>query len=567
VGSSGFESSDPQILESSNPRTRHFASGRSLRTEIARYVFVFVLFGALTAVLTYPQVRHLSTGVNDAGDPLLNAWALAWIAHQLPQEPAHVFDANIFYPERRTLAYSETLLVPGLMTAPLIWSGAGPILAYNLLFLSGFVLSGVGTFLLVRTLTGRSDAAIVSGVLFAFQPFRIDHYAHLQMQLTQFMPLGLWALHRTLAGGRIRDGLLTGLFVACNALSCMYYGVFFGAYIAVLGLALVVGIKGRALRRATPALVAGAVLALAILIPLSRPYFQNRQQLGDRSREVVQIGSAEPRNYLGVSANNWLYAEWRAFGKDEARLFPGLLIVALAIVGLWPPFSRVRIAYLIATVFAFDASLGFNGFVYRVLYEVVLPFRGLRVPARMGILVGLSLSVLAGYGVARLSDALRGRAVRIALPVVLIATAVVEYRSVPLRMYDVPAIPPVYDWLALQPPSVVLELPLDGPDSKDPTYMYFATRHWQPLVNGYSGFFPNSYIEAVDDADHFPDDIAIRHFQRRGVDYVIVHERYYDPDVYREMIRRIDARADLEAVSRSVWEGKELRLYRLRRPL
>jgi hypothetical protein len=41
----------------------------------------------------------------------LNAWAIAWIAPSF-QDPAHVFDANIFYPERRTLAYSE-LLVPG----------------------------------------------------------------------------------------------------------------------------------------------------------------------------------------------------------------------------------------------------------------------------------------------------------------------------------------------------------------------------------------------------------------------------------------------------------------------
>jgi hypothetical protein len=540
--------------------------GRPVRRELALYALVFVLFVALTAVLTYPQVLHLSTGVNDAGDPLLNAWALAWIAHQLPQDPAHIFDANIFYPERRTLAYSETLLVPGLMTAPLLWAGGGPILAYNLLFLSGFVCSGLGTFLLVRSLTGRVDAALVAGVLFAFQPFRIDHYAHLQMQLTEFMPLGLWGLHRTLAAGRLTDGLLTGFFVAANALSCMYYGIFFGAYLVVLGCALMAALRGRRLSRAVAALAAGAALAFAILAPLSRPYFQNRQQLGDRSRELVAIGSAEPRNYLAVSANNWLYAEWRRFGKDEARLFPGLLALALALVAIAPPVPRVRIAYVVALVFAFDASLGMNGVVYPVLYEFVLPFRGLRVPARMGILVGLTLSVLAGYGVARLMTRIRRRRAQIVATVLMLAIAVLEYRSVPLRLYDAPLdVPPVYEWLAGQPPSVVLELPLDGPDSKDPRFMYFSTWHWQPLINGYSGFFPNSYIAAADDADHFPDDIAIRHFQRRGVDYVIVHEEFYDLDVYRDLIRRIEARSEIETVSRSTWEGHEIRLYRLRR--
>ena len=37
---------------------------------------------------------------------------LWWVAHALPRDPGHVFDAPIFVPERRTLAYSEPLLVP-----------------------------------------------------------------------------------------------------------------------------------------------------------------------------------------------------------------------------------------------------------------------------------------------------------------------------------------------------------------------------------------------------------------------------------------------------------------------
>ena len=57
-----------------------------------------LIYTALTAVMTYPQVLHLTDTVHDDGDPLLNAWALAWVAHQLPRAPAHIFDANIFYP-------------------------------------------------------------------------------------------------------------------------------------------------------------------------------------------------------------------------------------------------------------------------------------------------------------------------------------------------------------------------------------------------------------------------------------------------------------------------------------
>ena len=148
------------------------------------FAWTFVLFCALTALMTYPQVLHLRSGLPDVGDPLLNTWALSCVAHQLPVAPAHLFDGNIFYPERGTLAYSESLLVPALMAAPLRWAGLGPILVYNLVFLSGVVLSGVGVTLLVRELTGETLAGIVAGIVFAFLPFRMDHYSHLQMQQT-----------------------------------------------------------------------------------------------------------------------------------------------------------------------------------------------------------------------------------------------------------------------------------------------------------------------------------------------------------------------------------------------
>ena len=94
-----------------------------------------LLFTVLTAVMTYPQVLHLRDGVHDDGDPLMVTWVLAWVAHQLPRAPAHLFDANIFYPERNTLAFSETLIVPGTIVAPLHWLCVGAILIYNLVLL------------------------------------------------------------------------------------------------------------------------------------------------------------------------------------------------------------------------------------------------------------------------------------------------------------------------------------------------------------------------------------------------------------------------------------------------
>src|SRR5438105_9884672 len=117
--------------------------------------------------MTYPQILHMPDAVHDDGDPLLNAWTMSWVAHQVTRAPARLFDANIFYPERRTLAYSETLVAPALVAAPLQWAGVGPLLVSNIVLLSGFVVSGAAMALLVRTLTGCTGPAMVAAIVFA----------------------------------------------------------------------------------------------------------------------------------------------------------------------------------------------------------------------------------------------------------------------------------------------------------------------------------------------------------------------------------------------------------------
>ena len=59
----------------------------------------------------------------DLGDPLFSIWRISWVNHQLWRHPLALFDANIFYPERLTLTYSDPVIVPALISAPLFWVG------------------------------------------------------------------------------------------------------------------------------------------------------------------------------------------------------------------------------------------------------------------------------------------------------------------------------------------------------------------------------------------------------------------------------------------------------------
>ena len=142
--------------------------------------------------------------VPDFGDPFLSMWRAGWVLQQLRGDPRGLFDANIFYPEPLTLTYSDSMLLPGLSAAPLLAAGLHPVTTYNLVLMSGFVLSGIAAALLVERLTGSWRAGFVSGIVFGFYPYHFEHYSHLELQMMQWMPLALLALHRFLETRRLR---------------------------------------------------------------------------------------------------------------------------------------------------------------------------------------------------------------------------------------------------------------------------------------------------------------------------------------------------------------------------
>lgn len=303
------------------------------------------------------------------------------------------------------------------------------------------------------------------------------------------MPLGLFWFHRTTATNRVRDGLLTGLAVALQGLSSLYYGLFLSTILVFLTVVLsAVGYVD--VRRSAPPLRAGGLLAAALLLPATVPYWQNRSIVGERGEEEVRHYSAVPADYLVPNPNS-IYWGPHVLNNPERNLFPGVVPVALAAVALAPPFSAVRLAYLGALAFAVEASYGLNGDVYPFLYRYVLPFRGLRAPARFGMIVALTLSVLAGFGVARIAGWVTQPLLRRTLVIGLVLVALVEARPV-LSLEPLWRLPPrVYAALPRDRVSVLAEFPFPAPDDVygyDFIYMYFSTFHWNRLVNGATGF-------------------------------------------------------------------------------
>ena len=121
---------------------------------------------AFAAVLLFPQLQRMDS-VPDLGDPLLSIWRTGWVYHKLGGDARPLFSPNIFYPHQLTFAYSDSMLLPALTTAPLLVLGVQPVIAYNVVLVLSFIASAFAMYLLAVYLTGtRSRRSLPFLVLF-----------------------------------------------------------------------------------------------------------------------------------------------------------------------------------------------------------------------------------------------------------------------------------------------------------------------------------------------------------------------------------------------------------------
>ena len=292
-----------------------------------------ILYLALTVALTWPLARGLARDIaGDFGDPLFAAWAMAWDATHLGRG---WWNANIFAPQPLALAYSEHFLPQGLQALPVYWGTGNPILGYNLVFLSTFVLSGLGMFLLARDLTGHRAAAFVAGLAYAFSPFRVASIPHLQVLSSAWMPFVLYFLRRHFSTGRLRPlAAATCAWIVQN-LSCGYYLLFFSP---IVGLYIAWELTTRGLwtdRRALVRAAAACAVVIIVTLPFLLPYLELRRLGFDpRSLNETKKFSADVYAYFTADPSLRLWGRLaNAWPRPEGSLFPGLTIFVLAALG------------------------------------------------------------------------------------------------------------------------------------------------------------------------------------------------------------------------------------------
>jgi hypothetical protein len=535
-----------------------------------RGVAVVLAFVALTAVLTFPVSLEPGTrALPLSADTRLFLWTLSWDVHALLHQPLRLFDANIFHPDPRTLAYSEHLVGSAVLGAPFLLATDNPVLALNVVVLLSCVLSGAGTFLLARQLGIGPAGAFVAGVIFAFAPPRFTRLAQLHLATVQWIPFCLTFVHAYLQRGRRRDLLAALAFFTLQSVTSGHAGLFL--FLSLLALALYVVV-----RRSLPPVrtlvrdvgVAGVVL-LALNLPFLVPYFRVQRELGLR-RTIGAVYDWAPNaasflaspTHVDQALLSLVPPVATAVADAKAYMFPGWL--TLTLVGAL--LLRRRTAqgpqptqhaaaqelagsvpglgfYGLLAVLSLWASLGPPFGLYTALYTLLPGFDLIRVPSRLAIVTLLALAILAGAGVGRLLERVRPGA-RAATGSLLVLLLVVEFAQLPLQApaYAI-EVGDVDRWLAQRPkPFVAAELPVAAPTDAVASaryhshYMLHSMLHWQPIVNGYSGFVPPRHEMLFDQLTRFPDEGSVRALEKLGVNYVVLHRGEYGEERFAKAV-------------------------------
>jgi hypothetical protein len=530
----------------------------------AEATLVVLAATALTIAVTYPVAFHLDQlGRINTDDGRWSIWVVSWVAHALTTRPLEVFHANIFYPHRYALAFSEANLGAGLLGVPVWLATKNPYTTHNIVLLAAFVIAVTGGYYFARYLTGDRAASAVAAVLFGCCPFIFARTAHIQLLFIGTLPFCLLAFHRLVDAPSASRSAVLGVVLWATAMTCAYYGIF-AALMVSLG--TLIYATSRRLWRSQDywiAITLAAFTSLGLTIPFFLPYLYVQSEMGFlRTLENAQEYSANLRAWGASSA--WAHRWWLpALGDFNETLFPGVLTTVLGATGIFvvwrngQPTTAARsdaegaqsqqrfprdtaLLYILTAMLAFWLSFGPDAGLYRVFYAAIPVFSFLRAPGRIGLLVTLSLTVFAAAAIAHfLSRARRPRMIAGALFV----AAFVELLQMPLTQFrQVEPMSPVYATLAILPRGAVAEFPYWYERSDFPRHAYYmlnSTAHWKPLVNGYSDHIPADFRKTVLPLSSFPSRESFGILARADARYVVFHLDMYNARLKQRLFERL----------------------------
>jgi hypothetical protein len=390
--------------------------------------------------------------------------------------------------------------------------------------------------------------------------------AQIQAMHVEFIALALFGLDQIFTRARVRDAVTLGAGFALQGLTSIYLLVFTTwAMIFAGGSRFCTARRNQRARAAALAVLAAGMAAMMLAFYLHAYYQVHVDQRFARSAADNADLAGSYTDYL--SSVSWVHYWWSRPFVDVSRSinFPGVTVLVLTALALFPgrtgPDAR-RIMCAVGAAGCVAVALLPRMPGYDRIHDLVPLFWAVRAQAHIGQVVLLFLALLAGFGAARLEGFWGARRRWPAVAATLVVLVNAEACRAPLPTRDFAGIPAVYDVLKSEPAAVVVELPIYNRRdwAGNAAYMLNSTRHWKPIVNGYSGFLPASYVRLQPALAGFPGHDALETMHRRGITHAVVHEAAFIGMYGRTRFEDIGTIRSL----REVAHDGDIHIYRLR---
>ena len=451
---------------------------------------------AFLAVLHTGLWSDLGTRFRAGNDPVQDAWVLATVTGNALHHPTRLFDGNLFHPSYGSVLYADPLLGPSLLVLPLRPFTDNGALLYNAALLLGLTLASYGFYRVALRLWADPRAALLAAFAVPYAAQQMHHLelAHLPYLSIAAFPYLILSLLSLLERPRASAALATGVTFALQAGTDGYYA-FCCAFLSVIVAAW--GWRRFAERKTWVWTAVAAGLGGALLLPYIRGFAALREE-ADMSRGLDWALRYSTDVLISPFRSHALLWSGVLAGPElpGGPLFPGLVVLALAAVGLRRCPGRYRTLLVAVGLFFFVLSMGpelragdrsIGVLPFKLLWDRLPFFNAMRHPITFAVPASMALGLLAAGGLSTLALARRPAALGLVLLVAIGETLI----PTPARLDRGREMPAAYVFLAAQPRGAILELPFE----LNYTYEWWAIRHGLPVVNGELGFEPTRYAQ------------------------------------------------------------------------
>jgi hypothetical protein len=508
------------------------------RKTLKQYALIALAFLAISLIFFWPVVRNVTSTVPGTGaDTFQSMWELWWVPYSmftLHSNP--YFSHYLFFPIGANLATQTLTPIAGLIS--LLFQPVNLAFALNMIFLLGFVLAGLFTYMLAFHVTKNRAASFIAGCIYAFSPIHtIQAFGHLQFTNIEFIPLFMLMLLYMIDEKKPVYAVCAGLsFVLLTFMGDIEQGLMavLLAFFVLAYLAIDKKHRHKVLNKKfavsfaemlVTILVVGSPFILGVLFSLGHGALSTfNSQATTQYNELYSpdlFSFFVPSEFNGPLRflSSGFYSIF-APAASERTTYIGYSVIFLVLAGLVHEYKdrfKSTGVYLVPLVLFGLLSIGpylqINGnltFVpgLYVLYHQIPLFNVLREPGRFDMMVELFLAIFAAMGLVRLGSALSSSSLKKYVPILFFALVMLEYNPLPISqsmlsgMYALNTTIPnaYYQMGALKENFSVMILPTipDYTSQQVDLYpgmaLYYQTAFKKPLVGGYVPRFNTSQL-------------------------------------------------------------------------